>query len=256
MPRIYRITIVLLSLSIMTIAAAAEDDKTGCAGDTSMVLIPAGTFQMGAEGEQDYSPVHAVTLDSFYIDRHEVTNAEYHRFCQEKAYRLPEFWGMDRYHCGPNYPDYPVVGVNWGDAKAYAEWAGKRLPTEAEWEYAARGGLVGLNYPNTDEIDSTMVNCKSDGTVPVASYAPNGFGLYDMAGNCNEWVADYYDGDYYKTSPTHNPTGPEKGKFKVFRGGGWHSGPFCNRVYFRNALPPGWVDFNVSFRCVKDWQPK
>jgi sulfatase modifying factor 1 len=219
---------------------------------SDMVFIPAGTFMMGTEGELENSPPHEVYIDSFYMDKHEVTNAEYLKFCEATGNRLPDFWGMDVYHCGTEYPDHPVVGVSWRDAEAYANWAGKRLPTEAEWEYAARGGLEGMEYPTSNEMDSTLANFRSKGTMPVGSYPPNGYGLYDMAGNANEWVADYFGFDYYKNSPRENPQGPDKGKFRVFRGGGWHSGPSCGRVYFRNGLPPNWVDFNVSFRCVKN----
>jgi len=247
-----RLFLGLLFTGLIWTASAQTDGSEATLDIREMALVPAGTFMMGAEGEIEYSPVHEVYVDSFYMDKREVTNAEYLKFCEATGRRLPEFWGMDVYHCGPDYPDHPVVGVSWRDAAAYAEWAGKRLPTEAEWEYAARGGLEGMNYPNGNEIDSSLANAKSDGTVPVGSYPPNGYGLYDMAGNTNEWVADYFGYDYYQKSPRDNPQGPEKGKFRVFRGGGWHSGPFCNRVYFRNGLSPGWVDFNVGFRCVRD----
>lgn len=223
-----------------------------------MVLIPGGEFLMGKDEEEDadHSPAHKVYVDSFYMDRYEVTNAQYYQFCKETERKLPEFWGMTEFHSGRDFPDYPVVGITWRDAEAYAEWADKRLPTEAEWEYAARGGLVGINYPNGDEVDSTQANYSVKGimrgTVPVDSYASNGYELFNMAGNVWEWISDYYDGDYYKKSPQKNPQGPEDGKFRVIRGGGWHSGPYCNRVYYRKALPSNWVDFAVGFRCVKD----
>ncbi|UCC44292.1 MAG: formylglycine-generating enzyme family protein [Candidatus Zixiibacteriota bacterium] len=222
--------------------------------DQEMVLIPGGSFLMGNEKGFDTGPVHKVALDSFYLDAHEVTNAEYHEFCKATERKLPEFWGMEKYHCGPDFPDHPVVGVSWSDAKAYAEWADKRLPTEAEWEYAARGGVESENYPYGPETDSTKANFSSEGTVAVGSFPPNGFGLYDMSGNVVEWVADYYRQDYYESSPAANPQGPEKARFRVIRGGGWHSGPYCSRVYFRNALPANWVDFNVGFRCARDLQ--
>jgi formylglycine-generating enzyme required for sulfatase activity len=169
---------------------------------------------------------------------------------------LPEFWGIDALRSGPDFPDHPVVGVNRREAAAYAEWCGKRLPTEAEWEYAARGGLAGKAYPHGDELAPEDANyAKSDhkGTVAVGSYAPNGFGLYDIIGNAAEWTADWYGADYYTTGPSENPTGPEDGKFAVFRGGGWHTGPGCCRVHYRNALPANFRDFNVGFRCVKNY---
>ena len=116
-----------------------------------MMLIPAGEFLMGSDRGED-SPVHKVYIDSFYIDRCEVTNAQYLAFCKATDHRLPMFWGMEGFRCGPDYPDHPVASVSWVDAKAYAEWCGKRLPTEAEWECAARGGLEGMNYPNGNTL--------------------------------------------------------------------------------------------------------
>ncbi len=220
-----------------------------------LVLIPGGEFLMGSDTEGDHSPVHRVQVDSFYMDRYEVTNAQYLRFCEETGHRLPEFWGMDDFRCGPHYPDHPVVGVSWSDAVEYTGWCGKRLPTEAEWEYAARGGLVGMNYPNGDTLhpsDGNYTKSGKGGPVAAGSYPSNGYGLHDMQGNVVEWVSDYYAADYYASSPSANPRGPESGRFRVIRGGGWHSGPYCNRVYYRNALPANWVDFNVGFRCVQD----
>jgi sulfatase modifying factor 1 len=219
-----------------------------------VILIPGVEFLMGSDRGED-SPVHQVRVSSFYIDKYEVTNARYLAFCEATGHRLPMLWGMEGFRCGPDYPDHPVVSVNWVDAKSYAEWYGRRLPTEAEWEYAARGGLEGAQYPNGDTLTPPDGNySKSDkrGTVAVGSYAPNGFGLHDMQGNVVEWVADWYGFEYYSSSPLENPQGPEVGKFKVIRGGGWHSGPSCSAVHFRNALPPGWLDFNVGFRCAKD----
>jgi iron(II)-dependent oxidoreductase len=226
-------------------------DTTG-GPPAGMVLIPGGEYMMGKDESGDSDPAHKVRVDTFYMDKYEVTNSEYLRFCTETDRTLPEYWGVDKYRCGPDFRDHPVVGVSQADAKAYAEWIGKRLPTEAEWEYAARGELVDKNYPFGDEADSAKANFKSKGTRPVGSYPPNGFGLYDMAGNVVEWVADSYDKDFYASSPEDNPTGPDKGKFGVIRGGGWHSGPYCNRVFFRNCLPKGWQDINVGFRCAWD----
>jgi iron(II)-dependent oxidoreductase len=222
---------------------------------SEMVLIPAGEFKMGKKGEDHHSPEHTVYIDEFYMDKCEVTNAQYAEFCQATDRNLPEFWGMDHFRSGPDFPDHPVTGISWYDARAYAEWAEKRLPTEAEWEYAARGGLAGKDYPGGDEIDPSTANfskAEKGGTVAVESYPANGFGLHDMAGNVGEWVADYYARDYYKASPDKNPAGPDEGKFRVFRGGGWHTGPYCSKVFFRNALPANWLDFNVGFRCASD----
>jgi formylglycine-generating enzyme required for sulfatase activity len=246
----------IVPATVILSACAEEQEALSTRSDSpsDMVLVPGGEFLMGSETENDTKPVHTVRVDSFYIDEHEVTNAQYHLFCKETGHHLPEFWGMDRYRCGPDFPDYPVVGVSWRDAHAYAAWAGKRLPTEAEWEYAARGGLEEQHFPGGNELDNTMANFKSEGTVPVATYPPNGYGIYDMAGNVVEWVEDFYNFTYYASSPIENPAGPEKGKFRGIRGGGWHSGKMCNTVYKRNGLIPSWVDFNVGFRCAKDSQ--
>ena len=241
---------------LLSCQSAQQDVQHDAHSDADLVLIPGGTFLMGAEGESDDNPAHTVTIDSFYIATREITNAQYFRFCRETGHTKPAFWGIDEFHSGPDFPSHPVVGVSSGDAKAYAEWAGMRLPTEAEWEYAARGGLTGQHYPHGNDLDSTLANFSlkgiTRGTVPVGRYPANGFGLHDAAGNVWEWVSDRYQSDYYQLCPADNPKGPDTGRFKVIRGGGWHSGPYCNRVYFRNGLPPGWVDFAVGFRCAKD----
>jgi iron(II)-dependent oxidoreductase len=239
----------------MSFSQSDQQPQKAIEAQAEMVLIPGGEFVMGKDDEGVCGPAHKVYIDSFYMDKHEVTNAQYLEFCTQTGRALPEFWGMKQFRSGPDFPNHPVTGISWSDAKAYAEWAGKRLPTEAEWEYAARGGLADMSYPHGDELDSAQANytlADLEGTVAVGSFPPNGYGLHDMAGNVWEWVADYYDGEYYRKSPLENPAGPEDGKFKVIRGGGWHSGPYCNRVYYRNALPPNWVDFAVGFRCAKD----
>jgi formylglycine-generating enzyme required for sulfatase activity len=231
-------------------------------GSGDLVFIPGGRFVMGAGEGRDHSPAHDVVVRSFSMERHEVTNARYLEFCQATGHRLPAFWGMDEFRSGPGYPDHPVVGVSWIDACAYAAANGMRLSTEAEWEYAARGGLVGKDYPNGLEFDPSQANCaksKLGGPVAVGSYPPNGYGLFDMQGNVVEWVSDGYDARYYRSSAQENPRGPEPDesrpepvRFRVIRGGGWHSGPYCSRVYYRNALPANWLDFAVGFRCVRD----
>lgn len=221
----------------------------------SMLLIPETEFTMGKNTPypSDWSPAHTVHVDSFLIDKYEVTNKEYLAFCQATGNPLPEFWGMKEFKSGPEFPEFPVVGVSLFDAEKYAKWAGKRLPTEAEWECAARGGLVDKNFPLGDQVDSTLVNfgSKKRGVVKVGSYKPNGYGICDMSGNVWEWVSDNYGSEYYKNSPIDNPKGPETARFKVIRGGSFHSGAMCVQTYFRNGLSGSWVDMAVGFRCAK-----
>ena len=220
----------------------------------SMVLVPAGSFEMGDpfdEGKPDELPVHRVALDAFYMDRHEVTIGQYKQFLRETAHgTLPDQtpnWVAEKaivlaqkgvpQVVGFTTPtdNHPVAGVTFNDAQAYAEWAGKRLPTEAEWEYAARGGLIGKRYvwgnkpPQKTDCNFTGSfggEQADDGylyTAPVGSYTPNGYGLYDMAGNVWEWCADWYGENYYASSAPKNPKGPETGTERVIRGSGWSS---------------------------------
>ncbi len=232
--------------------------------EPELVLIKGGEFTMGREiapekikKEKPFywdNPAHKVTVDSFYIDKYEVTNYQYYCFCKATGRKLPMFWGERRFRSGLEFPNHPVVGVSCYDANAYAKWRGMRLPTEAEWEYAARGGVVGKKYANGDTLGHKTYNSpyRTKGPESVGGYPANGYGLHDMTGNVAEWTADFYDKDYYRNSPAKNPKGPELGKFRVFRGGGWHTGPGCSGVAYRNSLKGGWLDFNVGFRCVKD----
>jgi iron(II)-dependent oxidoreductase len=220
-----------------------------------MVLIPGGEFIMGKNtpNPTDWQPEHKVSVDAFYMDKYEVTNSQYSAFCKATGTPLPEFWGEKRFKCGPDFPDHPVTGVSFFDAEKYAKWAGKRLPTEAEWEYAARGGLPAASYPWGENVDSTKVNYgkRYGGTLRVGTLPPNGYGLYDITGNVWEWTTDFYSDSYYSVSPAKNPAGPAGGRFKVIRGGSWHSGGMCVQTYYRNGLSPSWIDFGVGFRCVK-----
>lgn len=203
-----------------------------------MVRVLGGEYERGSAADADNPPAR-VRVAAFDIDAAEVTNREYLRFVEATGHRLPEFWGSDQYRSGPKYPDHPVTGVSWFDAEAYAKWAGKRLPTEDEWEYAARGRLAGKPYPNGDAIEDAnhyAAGQQDRGTRAVRTGKPNGYGLYNIAGNVAEWTS---------ASWPH-------ARFRVIRGGGWHSGPSCNTVHYRNALPAQWVDFNVGFRCVRD----
>jgi formylglycine-generating enzyme required for sulfatase activity len=222
---------------------------------TEMVQIPAGELLMGRDGGSDSSPAHKVRLDAFSIDVHEVTNAQYFRFCEQTGHTLPFFWGMREFRSSLDFPDHPVVGVSAHDALEYARWAGKRLPTEAEWEYAARGGLQGGRFPSGADVTSKEANYSARGPIRVASLLANGYGLYDMAGNVREWVMDFYDPHYYAASPVDNPKGPAKGSLMVVRGGGWINGKMCVTVDSRIGLPGSWVDVAVGFRCAKDAPP-
>ncbi|HGJ63783.1 TPA: hypothetical protein ENS27_00170 [bacterium] len=241
-----------------------------------MVLIPAGEFEMGTDSFeipqltnwakgydqtaqtswfQDETPQHRVYLDAYYIDVYEVTNEMYAKFMQATGHKPPKYWNDEKY----NDPKQPVVGVTWADAKAYCDWAGKRLPTEAEWEKAARGGLINKKFPWGDEASHDYANYAGTvgndvwaGPAPVGKFSPNGYGLYDIAGNVFEWCADWYDKNYYENSPKSNPKGPTTGKTHVVRGGGFGYTANFLRVadrfgsYFANTAYP-----YVGFRCAK-----
>lgn len=221
-----------------------------------MVLIPAGEFLMGSDkGESDELPIHKVYVDSFYMDVYEVTNAMYKKFIEAKGHKQPKFWSDPK--C--NAPDQPVVGVTWQDAVDYCNWAGKRLPTESEWEKSARGGLVGKEFPWGDEENietpsgQPLVNENPglSSAYPVGSFAPNGYGLHDMERNAWEWCADWYDEEYYSKSLEKNPKGPDSGDKKIMRGGSWFSGIFTPlRVAYRYSDEPNQTSNLIGFRCV------
>ena len=228
---------------------------------TAMVLIPAGDFQMGGNhGTGDEEPVHTVYLDDFYIDVFEVTNRRYEEFMNATGHEDPVYW-RDPKH---NSPRQPVVGVSWQDAQSYCQWAGKRLPSEAEWEKAARGNSTGKKYPWGDSITHDDANYGGTGgkdkwnyAAPVGSFAPNGYGLYDVAGNVWEWCADWYDKSYYANSPKRNPKGPSSGSERVFRGGSWGSdfGDLLLLAAYRHSGDPTNSDEFVGFRCALDARP-
>jgi len=231
-----------------------------------MVLILAGSFMMGSEdGGSDEKPVHEVYVDAFYMDKNEVTVAQYQRFLNAVNRQQPEQWNDQ-----VQYPNHPVVYVGWEDANAYAKWADKRLPTEAEWEYAARGGYTGVGgkpkykYPWGDDASPSKANFDSDNSrtyswenakrylKDVGSYAANGFGLNDMAGNVWEWCADWYASDYYQNSLKQNPKGPSTGTVRVLRGGAWVFVQSDVRCANRYGDAPAIRNDDVGFRCVQD----
>lgn len=217
-----------------------------------MALIPAGEFQMGSDyGEPDEEPVHTVYLDAFYMDIYEVTNALYKKFVDATGHKAPSYWSDPK----SNAPDQPVVGVTWHDAKAYCDWSGKRLPTEAEWEKAARGGLVGKTYPWGDIDDTgppgTGTHPGVSGAYPIGNFAPNGYGLYDMSRNAWEWCVDWYGEDYYAKSPRENPKGPSSGKTRILRGGSWFAGISTPLpVSYRYSYDPERSSNLIGFRCA------
>ncbi len=234
-------------------------------GKWDMVLVDAGEFIMGTDGQRDdCSPEHKVYLPAFYIDRYEVTNAQYYEFLEyigktgdhSKCHRdeptgkdhTPRNW-EDEYY---DNPDFPVTRIDWYDAYAYAAWAGKRLPTEAEWEKTARGPS-GNSFPWGNEWNPNNCNIGED-PKPVGSY-PQGaspYGCHDLAGSVAEWVSDWYDPQYYQKSPAVNPPGPEKGLKKVIRGGSRFGRGFLLRSSTRKCEAPNVHNQAVGFRCAKD----
>ena len=221
-----------------------------------MVFIPSGSFEMGdhfGEWEANERPVHKVILDGFYMDVREVTVGQFTAFLADSGYNWGGSWNsVAEYSPGD---EYPMVSVDWNDATAYAKWSGKRLPTEAEWEYAARGGLIGKRYPWGNEIDKTKAHYDSwnygNGTTKaVGSFEANGYGLNDMAGNVWEWCADWYDKGYYQNSPAQNPPGPGSGASRVLRGGGWYGKTCLLRVADRGSYDPDNRGNLLGFRCV------
>ncbi len=240
----------------------------------NMVLIPEGRFQMGSKnGEFDEKPVHTVHVDAFYIDKYEVTNAQYKKFVdanpQWRKHRIPRAyhnggylsdWNQNEYPIGKG--EHPVTYVSWYAAMAYAQWAGKRLPTEAEWEKAARGGVVGQRYPWGNSIDSDKANYGTYRTTRVGSYPANNYGLYDMAGNVREWCLDAYQGGFYKSSHRRNPLAggtlteivtrfTSQKDSRVLRGGSWSSPAQGMRVADRLGYTPTYAYPYVGFRCAK-----
>ncbi len=215
------------------------------ADDMTMLFVPGGTFPMGSEdGGSDERPVHDVTLDGFWIDQTEVTNAQY-ALCIEAGICRGSVSGED---------DHPVVNVNWYEAEAYCAWVGGKLPTESQWEYAARGE-DGRIYPwgeKTPDCEIANYSGCVGGASPVGSY-PDGaswVGALDMAGNVREWVSDWYDSDYYENSPAENPEGPNSGSSKVVRGGAWYDIAFNVRSSNRDRDQPGIRNSDLGFRCA------
>ncbi len=227
-----------------------------------MVLIPSGTFLMGTDHSKEAfqcaeyfgdckgnwytreEPLHKISISSFFIDKEEVSQGQYFRIMKDNP---SSFKGAK----------LPVEQVTWFEANQYCRKIGKRLPTEAEWEYAARAGTR-LNYYWGQKVGRGNANCDSCGTIweeketsPVGYFPPNSWGLFDMSGNVWEWVSDWFDPKYYSKSPRKNPKGPKRGKLKVARGGSWYDTPYFSRHAFRNVFPPSIRNDALGFRCAR-----
>jgi len=212
------------------------------------VKIPAGAFRMGAEnGLPDARPVHEVWVDACYLAATPATNADYRRYVEATGAAQPPFWSA----AGFDGDDQPVVGLAWDEAAAFAAWLGARLPTEAEWERAARGGLAGARYPWGDARPAeTFRRPPRAGSTPA-----NPLGLRDLSGVCHEWCADWYDAAYYGRSPTRNPRGPSMGDRRVSRGGAWRHADPWSRVSHRSSLPPHLRYSDYGVRLARDAWP-
>lgn len=237
---------------------------------TDMVIIKGGTFNRGSEdGNRDEMPKHKIHLKSFAIDVHSITNEQFVRFLEVmggekdcnnndiirlRESRIKRSGGKLSIETG--YAKHPVVGVTWYGAVAYAKWLGKRLPTEAEWEAAARAGIPNNIYPFGDDIEKSQANFFSSDTTSVMSYIPNNLGIYDMSGNVYEWCQDWYGYNYYEVSAQEpdNPKGPLQGVYRVLRGGCWKSLKEDLRCAHRHRNNPGTVNRTYGFRCAADVQ--
>ena len=221
----------------------------------NLVSVPGGTFLMGQEdGRDEERPVHQVTVAPFRICRYQVTNAHYDRFRKATSREKSEY----RDKAGFSTPEHPVVAVNWFDAVAFCHWLSAewkmhvRLPSEAEWEFAARGGLEQVAYPWGPSLRSYPADRWKDGPEPVATADPNGYGLFDMCENVHEWCSDWYDPGYYAVSPPENPKGPEPGKRRASRGGAWRHHIKVARCAARSSIPPEFRYADYGMRIAAD----
>lgn len=268
----------LMSGSVLE-AADLPVGKNGTvsAGETSkgkdgapLILIPPGPFLMGSnDGLPNERPEHTVTLNAYYMDQFEVTAGRYQKFIESAKRNLPPTWDDE---AAQALSDHPAVGMTWTDAAAYCKWAGRRLPTEAEWEKAARG-TDGRRYPwghmqpfvdianynrgmwVSEAITLVPVNSGVEGMSVRHGLKEGGkspYGLFHMAGNAAEWVADWYDREFYQKSPDKNPTGPGAGEKRVIRGGSWADLPTALRVTARFSAEPDFEDRTIGFRCAMD----
>ena len=278
----YRITLyifctlgVVLNLLTTEVRSVSAERQKPLAPPDGMVFIPAGKFTMGDDaGGIGTKPAHHISLDAYYMNKHEVTNAEYYSFWiadgGENSANTPVSYGEesgigDWLLIAQTKPNYPVVGISWGAADAYAKWVKKRLPTEAEWENAARGTdervwpwgnafFVSIGGVNVHANVWNGQDGYDNGLAPVGNY-PTGaspYGVFDMGGNVWEWVADWFSESYYYRSPSQNPTGPEVGSRRVVRGGSWANGAQLARCMTRMGHHPAIGTSFIGFRLAKD----
>lgn len=281
--RLFGITVVMSAVMFSGVwTVAATEPQAGAGNQPSaaevgkgkdgapMVLVPAGAFTMGSnDGLPAERPEHVVTLDAYHIDRYEVSLQLYRKFLVAAKHDAPPTWDDE---AAETVGDRPAVGMGWADAAAYCAWAGKRLPTEAEWEKAARG-TDGRRYPwgpmqpfvdianynrgvwVSEAVTLAGVAGGVEGMSVRHGLKEGGrspYGLHHMAGNAAEWVADWYDREYYSKSPEENPTGPAKGEKKVIRGGSWSDLPMALRSSARVSAEPDFQDRAIGFRCAMD----
>ena len=259
-------TILFLVCAAPFVLAAAQT-----AAPENMAAIPAGEFWMGRaqmtwrdaldvvpRAKMDDQPANLIYVDAFFIDKTEVTNAEYAKFVQAKGIRAPWHWPEGKLPQGKE--KQAVSNVSWYEALDYCQSLGKRLPTEAEWEKAARGGLDRRPFPWGDVDDAggggrgapPIAALRLDAPINVASFKPNAYGLYDMIGNVMEWTNDWYEQNYYIFMPKKNPKGPETGLYKSVRGAGWADrlGELTT-TFYRNFSDPELRAYTIGFRCAK-----
>jgi iron(II)-dependent oxidoreductase len=229
-----------------------------CVKEPVLVEIPEGWFSMGSEqGQDNERPIHRVWVDAFRLAACQVTNSDYGYFLQVTGTPPSRFWNDANF----SHPNQPVVGVSWFEAMKYCEWlsasAGKhyRLPTEAEWERAARGGVEGKLFPWGDAPPQSLPDYEKrwqTGPEQVASYVPNAFGLYDICENVHEWCSDWFAADYYAIWPERNPSGPESGQRRASRGGSWRHHIKVSRCSARSSIPPEFQYADYGFRVACD----
>ena len=227
--------------------------------ENEWIFIPAGDFLMGSDdGAPDEKPERRVRLSPYLIQKYEVTVHEYMEFVRITSHRSPLTVRDNANRPFFDHPNKPIVYVSWDDATDYCKWIGGRLPTEAEWEKAARG-ITGRKWPWGNEARSNAANLSGEEdryryTAPVGAldHDVSPFGLYDMGGNAREWVSDWYGERYYSTAPSENPKGPLEGDNRVLRGGSWNDTADLARTTARMKMFPDYRDMSIGFRCAKD----